>query len=294
MKKFLLFLLLFVNLQIVMTKCGVKISVQTVNAQGQIDEHIGDYLCDGFKNEGGTDMSVYSKVPCPDLEYLTCQNCRRLFAHLAELKQHQATCDSEGNFNCKYCGCTNNSEQQKVMHEAACPERTDDDEDYESLLNYFGDAANGISGLLDNFNLGQLNRTGEIRAYDANKTHPFNGNQYVTMLSPNVMNILNNICKDYGVLLGGYYVINETYQGWEKDNYDIGYNTSDALVSSLLSVSLAYYGSELGAVGGSVIGPEGAVFGGVIGGVAGQQIGEELGHRIINALKDAQETGYSK
>lgn len=73
MKKFLIFMLLFVNLQIVVTKCGVEIGIQSAMAQDSGNE-IKWYHCDEI-DDNGEKIDIKSSVPCDNLRQYVCQYC---------------------------------------------------------------------------------------------------------------------------------------------------------------------------------------------------------------------------
>lgn len=92
MKKFLLFMLLFVNLQIVVTKCGVEIGIQSAMAQDSGNE-MKWFDCTEIDDDGKK-IDIKSTVPCDNLRQYVCQ----------------------------YCGQVNITQTTHVMHEVNCVE----------------------------------------------------------------------------------------------------------------------------------------------------------------------------
>lgn len=265
MKKFLLFMLLFVNLQIVVTKCGVEIGIQSAKAQ-DAGKEADYYKCEDDLGKGYPEV-YYSPIPCEKVVITPYQ--------------------------CKYCGCKNLEANQIASHEAACSKKSnnsnDDDDlllDIMNILSEFGYAANGV---VDNYNIGQLNKDGSYKLYDADKG--FKGNQYVTMLT-DVQGGLKNTLKYLGWLSSGVYIGVSTYNGINKDIIEkngIPWHTIDGLASSAVGCALGDVGASLGAAVGTSAGPGGAAIFGLLGGAAGCNIGEDKMHKLIDEIKSKVE-----
>ena len=245
MKKFLLFMLLFVNLQIVMTKCGVEIGIQSAMAQdsGKESSIVGKYSCEAI-DEMGNPMIVYTDLPCQYLDDRKCSNCGRLFSTLGERKTHEASCGSQ----------QENKEKKKK-----------EEEELEKKLRLF-DEGTTIPRNLSN-TIGNL--SGVLAEYEK--------------LSGIVDAGFENNCVSYA--FGLLNVAYQTYKGYQQDKIEgnsIPWNAIDGGVSSGLGMYTGQLGAAMGVTMGAPAGPEASIGAGLLMGYGASYVGEQTGHVAVD------------
>ena len=256
-------MLLFVNLQIVVTKCGVEIGIQSAKAQ-DAGKEADYYKCEDDLGKGYPEV-YYSIVPCEGFVVTPYQ--------------------------CKYCGCKNLEANQIASHEAACSKKSQDNAaDYEEI----------IRGLIDlgGSALGSLGVLGDV----SNNLFSWENLSALGNYSPKLSGIsyaITGVGCVYDVAKGVLKDIN----GGEKNGYNtvkaLGGDLGACAGSSLGTAVGVPIGAAIGggtptaASGGAVIEitfPAGAALGGAVVGSTFSyfygKLGKEIGEQIVDKIYD--------
>lgn len=253
MKKFLLFMLLFVNLQIVVTKCGVEIGIQSAMAQdsGKESSIVGKYSCEAI-DEMGYPMIVYTDLPCQYLDDRKCSNCGRLFSTLGERKTHEASCGSQ----------QDDKEKKKKEEEA---EKEKDLEDLIKGMDKVGIGAGTIEEFLNRYGLDYADLTKAVQKY----------------------------CKQVGGITAGANILYQGYLGYKQDQAEGNgtlWNMAEGAAGGAGAWILGDLGMKGGIVIGDVLGGPGwSIAFGIGGEVLGSEVGDYLGRELVKYIREETE-----
>ncbi|MCR4770412.1 MAG: hypothetical protein K5874_09425 [Bacteroidaceae bacterium] len=255
-------MLLFVNLQIVVTKCGVEIGIQSAKAQ-DAGKEADYYKCEDDLGKGYPEV-YYSIVPCEGFVVTPYQ--------------------------CKYCGCKNLEANQIASHEAACSKKSQDNAaDYEEIIRGLidlGGSALGSLGALGNSSDPFLGETLSALGKYAPK---MTGLSYAITGVGCAYDVAKGVLKDInGGEKNGYNTVKAL-------GGDLGAYAGSSLGTAFgVPIGAAIGGgTPTAASGGAVIEitcPAGAVLGGAVGGCAFSyfygKLGKDIGEKIVDKIYD--------